>query len=78
MPTPNPAMFRSLARGLANLLVIAVMAVLTLPALALLWLASIPAGYIKNNIPPKLTKAEVDTLRDHAMRRTGEHYAGGL
>jgi hypothetical protein len=54
------------------------MAVLTLPALALLWLASIPAGYIKKNIPPKLTKAEVDTLRDHAMRRTGEHYAGGL
>jgi len=58
--------------------VITLMAVLTLPALALLWLASIPAGYIKNNIPPKLTKAEVDTLRDHAMRRTGEHYAGGL
>jgi hypothetical protein len=71
-------MLRSIARACANLAVITLMAVLTLPALALLWLASIPAGYIKKNIPPKLTKAEVDTLRDHAMRRTGEHYAGGL
>ncbi len=78
VPTPNPAMFRSLVQAVANLLMVLCMALLTIPALAFLWLASIPFGYLKKQMPPGLTKAQVDTLRDHALRRTGEHYAGGL
>jgi len=71
-------MLRLFAQAIANLLIVALMAVLTIPALGLIWLASIPLGYLKKQMPPGLTKAEVDALRDHARRHTGEHYAGGL
>jgi hypothetical protein len=71
-------MLRLFAQAVANLLVVALMAALTIPAIGLIWLASIPLGYLKKQMPPGLTKAQVDTLRDHALRRTGEHYAGGL
>lgn len=71
-------MLRLFAQAVANLLVVALMAGLTIPAIGLIWLASIPLGYLKKQMPPGLTKAQVDTLRDHARRHTGEHYAGGL
>lgn len=71
-------MLRSLVQAVVNLFLVLLMAVLTIPALALIWVASIPLGYLKKQVPSGLTKAEVDTLRDHARRHTGEHYAGGL
>ena len=72
-------MFRSLAQAVGNLLIVLLMAALTLPALGLIWLASIPLGYLKKQMPPGLTKAQVDALRDQArLRQSGEHYAGGL
>jgi len=72
-------MLRLFAQAVANLLVVALMAVLTIPALGLIWLASIPLVYLKKQMPPGLTKAQVDALRDQArLRQSGEYYAGGL
>lgn len=71
-------MLQSLVQAVVNLCLVLLMAVLTIPALALIWVASIPLGYLKKQLPPGLTKAQVDTMRNSARRHTEEHYAGGL